>query len=354
MNRLFVRHKNITRAVIFTVLVILLNSLLNFLLVQPGLARTMFYEAKKQDYECLVLGASHGSYGIDSYALGEELDMKVMNMCMGGEYMYDSYHILRYVLEKKKSNIKTVILDIDYQYFMNQHDESILFNTVYNAYPKDVTKIKYFMDKMLYEEYRGTFLKWTNYWQCYKYMGKTLNKKLSSEYRHYSSAVVDMNKNDEYCGRGFIYRNRNEAKSQTSCLDWEDEKLDTDQKGYIEDIVKLCRKNNIKIVFTTVVQDPETVREKITGFQKADAYIRGIANELGVEYYNFNAMYQEYFERSSDDFYDKEGHMYGDTAERFSKVYGKVIKESFDGGLKNDYFTDELKDIYGDPTVIRQ
>ena len=62
MKNLFSKHKRITLAVLFTALVILLNSLLNFMLVQPGLARTMFYEVKKQDYECLVLGASHGSY----------------------------------------------------------------------------------------------------------------------------------------------------------------------------------------------------------------------------------------------------------------------------------------------------
>lgn len=353
MKNLFSKHKRITLAVLFTALVILLNTLLNFMLTQPGLARTMFYEAKKQEYECLVLGASHGSYGIDSYTLGEELDMQVMNMCMGGEYLYDSYHILRYALSKKKSDIRMVILDIDYQYFMNQHDESILFNTVYNAYPKGIMKVDYFADKMLKEEFRGTFLKWTNYWQCYKYIGKTVQKKTSKAYKHYSSSVVDMNKNDEYKGRGFIYRSRNEKKSSTSCIDWEDSKLDTDQKQYIEKIVELCRKNDIKIVFTTVVQDPQTVKEKVIGFQKADDYIRGIANEFGVEYYNFNGIYQTYFERNTDDFYDKEGHMYGDTAERFSKIYGQVIRESFNGGLQNDYFEKDLKALYGDPAVIK-
>ena len=53
-------------------LVIVINSLCNYLLIQPGLSRTMFYEAKKQDYQCMVLGASHGSYGIDPVTLEEE------------------------------------------------------------------------------------------------------------------------------------------------------------------------------------------------------------------------------------------------------------------------------------------
>lgn len=348
MVKFFSRHKRIILAALFMVLVIAINSLCNFLLIQPGLSRTMFYEAKKQDYQCMVLGASHGSYGIDPVTLEEETGLQVMNMCMGGEYMYDSYYILKYALAKKKSDLKMVILDIDYQYFMNQHDESILFNTVYNAYPKGLLKLDYFADKMLREEYRGTFLKWTNYWQCYNKIGRTLKKKTSKEYRRYSSSVVDMNKNDEYKGRGFVYRKRTEAKSTTSCLDWEDEKLDRDQEKYIRKIVELCKKYNISVVFTTVIQDPQTVKEKVVSFQKADNYIRGLAEELDVKYYNFNGLKYEFFERDTNDFYDREGHMYGDTATRFTKIYGQVINESFNGGIRNDYFERDLKVLYGE------
>ena len=95
MVNYFSRHKRIILASLFIMLVIVINSLCNYLLIQPGLSRTMFYEAKKQDYQCMVLGASHGSYGIDPVTLEEETGYQVMNMCMGGEYMYDSYYILK-------------------------------------------------------------------------------------------------------------------------------------------------------------------------------------------------------------------------------------------------------------------
>lgn len=62
----------------------------------------MFYECKNNDYECLILGASHGSYGFDSSKMSEELGMSTMNMCIGGEYMYDAYYILKYALKYKK------------------------------------------------------------------------------------------------------------------------------------------------------------------------------------------------------------------------------------------------------------
>ena len=83
MVNYFSRHKRIILAALFIMLVIVINSLCNYLLIQPGLSRTMFYEAKKQDYQCMVLGASHGSYGIDPVTLEEETgyvasDMKLL------------------------------------------------------------------------------------------------------------------------------------------------------------------------------------------------------------------------------------------------------------------------------------
>ena len=70
------------------------------------------------------------------------------------------------------SSPKVVVLDIDYQYLINRHDESILFHQVYNGYPDSLLKVSYFFSRIAKEEYRGAFLKWTNYWQCYYMIAK--------------------------------------------------------------------------------------------------------------------------------------------------------------------------------------
>ena len=158
-----------------------------------------------------------------------------------------------------------------------------------------------------------------------------------------------MNPYDVYMGSGFVSRSRDCEKSATSCLDWDESKLDEEQNGYIRKIVELCRDNNINIVFTTVVQDPDTVAEKAEGFQNADTYIRSLAEELGVTYLNFNMLKFEVFDRTAEDFYDREGHMYGDTAVSFSKVYGKAVKEALDRNFDEDvYFNKNMKSLYGD------
>lgn len=339
------KRKGLIAAVVFIILVTAINQFLNYALVQPGLGRTMFYECKNNDYECLILGASHGSYGFDSSKMSEELGMSTMNMCIGGEYMYDAYYILKYALKYKK--LKTVILDLDYQYFVNQHDESILFNNVYKAYPACNEKFGYYMHKMAREEYRGTFLRWTNYWQCYKTVGKTIKLKQSDAYKNYSPEVVSMNKYDTYMGNGFVSRSKDYKKSTTSCLDWDENKLDREEGEYVGKIVNLCRKNGINIVLTTVVQDPDTVSEKCSGFAQADAYLSNLATQLDVKYLNFNKLKFDVLDRTTDDFYDKEGHMYGDMAEKFSAVCAKAVKEAIADTLnEEDYFDKDMSNLY--------
>ena len=58
------KKKSFTLTAVFVALVVVLNNLLNFMLVQPGLTRVMFHELETTNPDCLVLGTSHGSYGI--------------------------------------------------------------------------------------------------------------------------------------------------------------------------------------------------------------------------------------------------------------------------------------------------
>ena len=338
--------KAICHAAIFLVLVIVINKLLNFMLIQPGLARTIFYESSKGGYDVIALGASHGTYGVDADELSDTMGGKAINMCMGGEYFYDSYYVLKYALKNNKP--KTVILDIDYQYLVNEHDESILFNQIYNAYPNCFDKFGYFLTKMMKEEFRGALLKWTNYWQCYYMIGTTIERKLSDEYKTADPSLVSMNPYDTYMGNGFIYRSEDCKKSTTGGLKWEENKVDKNQCKYIKKIVDLCKKNNINIVFTTVAIDPTSISKDIENYQQAHDYLANMADKYGVSYYDFNLLSYDVFNRTTDDFYDEEGHMYGKTAKFFTNIYGNVIKSAVDGTLnESDYFKGAYNEVYG-------
>lgn len=339
------KRKAFILAAVFVALAVAVNSLLNYLLVQPGLSRTIFYECRQNNNECVILGASHGSYGLSTEEIEKALGKTTLNMCMGGEYMCDAYYVLKYAV--KHNSLKAVILDIDYQYLINHHDESILFNNIYNAYPNSPGKLGYFWAKMAREEYRGTFLRWTNYWQCYYMIDRTVAKKRSEAYKKYAADVVNMNPYDTYKGKGFIYRSSDYKKSETSCLEWNAQKVDRDECNYIRKIAKLCKENQIQLIFTTVCQDPETIASQAEKFAGADRFIRALAEELNVPYLNFNSLKFNVFDRSAADFYDKEGHMYGETARRFSEIYGRAVQETLAGTCKEEqYFRTDICSLY--------
>jgi hypothetical protein len=345
------KHKGLLLAALFIVLVILINNILNFLLIQPGLSKTIFHEAQKGGYDCIILGASHGSYGLSTEELDTQLNMKTMNMCMGGEYFTDSYYVLKYAL--KYNTPKLVVLDIDYQYLVNFHKEGILHNSIYNAYPYTSDKLGYYLTKMSWEDYRGTFLKWTNYWQCYYMIPKTVKKKLSDAYKNGESSVVSMNPYDTYVGNGFIYRSLDAKKATTSNVGWNESKVSSRQCDYIKKIVKLCQEKNINIVFTSIPAETITVAQQVDKFAGASTYIQNLANQLGVTYIDFNKFTMDAYNRTADDFWDREGHMYGDAAKRFSIFYGTVVKQYVNNDLDlNSYYGSSFRDVYKNIEII--
>ena len=48
------KKKSFTLTAVFVALVVVLNNLLNFMLVQPGLTRVMFHELETTNPDCLV------------------------------------------------------------------------------------------------------------------------------------------------------------------------------------------------------------------------------------------------------------------------------------------------------------
>lgn len=340
--------KKLAAVVIFLIICVMFNSLANYCLIQPGLARTVYNDAKKGGYDVILVGASHGSYGLDPEVIEQETGLKTMNMCMGGEFFIDSYYTLCYALQYLSP--KQVVLDIDYQYLINRDKQSLLFNNEYNGFPDGLLKLRYWARRILPEDFRGAFLPWTNYWQCYKYIPKTIEKKQSDAYKNYEPSVVDMNPYDHYYGGGFVYRDSEYKKDTTPAIYWDESKVSSSELYYIKKIVKLCKSQGINIVFTTITQDPDMISDQLARFADADTYISNLANTLDVDYYNFNYLTQEKFARDASNFYDREGHMYGETAERFSRIFGKVLYKAWQGeeaeGLKADYFTSTYAELY--------
>ena len=69
---------------------------------------------------------------------------------------------------------------------------------------------------------------------------------------------------------------------------------------------------------TMLVQEEESYRD-------AWDYFSEYFHEKGVEYYNFNREYYKSYNHELTNYVDYDGHMNGDSARAFSKVFGDIV-----------------------------
>ena len=156
------KSKRLLVTIVFLTVFIIANSIFNFALVLPGLTRVILHELDaNDDYKCVILGTSHGSYGIDADIVSQQSDKKTLNLCIGGEYLQDSYYLLKKVFETNHPD--TIVFDMDYDYLFNIPRSTISGSSIYNLYPFSLDKLFYFKDKALGMEYRAALFPWMDY-----------------------------------------------------------------------------------------------------------------------------------------------------------------------------------------------
>ena len=94
------KNRKLLITILFLTIFVIANSIFNFILVPPGLTRVILHELESNnDYKCVILGTSHGSYGIDADIVSKQTGKKTLNLCIGGEYLQDSYYLLKQVFQ---------------------------------------------------------------------------------------------------------------------------------------------------------------------------------------------------------------------------------------------------------------
>jgi len=337
------KHKGILLTAVFLVVFIIINSILNFILIPSCLTRVILHElVSSSDYKCVVLGTSHGAYGIDADIVSKESGKKTMNLCIGGEYLQDSYYLLKKVFETNHPD--TIIFDMDYDYLFNIPRTTISGSAIYNLYPFSLDKLFYFKDKAMGMEYRAALFPWMDYRENFSNSMNIIKTKLSSDYINYNADTVNMIANNEYKGRGHIYRDRTDRTEKIDLVKFNEAGVDQASVEYFKKIVEMCNANNAKIIMITTPISVEQINASFDDFDKAFTYLSKLATDNNIPYYNFNLVKDSVFSRSLQDY--NIGHLYGDAAARYSVVLGQFAKDVEDGHVTlSDYFYDSIRDL---------
>lgn len=323
------KQKNIIRNLLKIFAFLLICAILSWSLSQavmpPNVVWMNLHKVKENaPYDYIFVGTSHGQYGISPEVIEAETGKKSFNLCMADEYPIDTYFLIKEACKDHKP--KKIIYELDPAYWISDQRLGSTAMFFYKEFPWSVNKLEYFTEKIVSQDYRSTLFPWSYYKNNLFTAGDILRKKLSRGYREYDPAILDV-PGGYYKSDGFIYREKaaGEEKGVFNNIPWAKEKIRETAPRYFEKIRQYCRENEIELEVITLPVPKETVANMPENYKLSDQYFTAFMKKRGIRYHNFNYDPEMEFDSSIDEFWDYDGHMYGEDAEEFSRELGRYL-----------------------------
>lgn len=321
------------RSLVFVSIVVVVMMLLDYALVPSGYIRFVIHEVNAgENYDCIVVGASHGRSDINPYMLDESgLTDNAFNLSIPGETVIDTHYLIR---EADRTNdIRTVIFDLDYQYWCDYPERAFGDCFIYTWLPMDVVKASYVYDNLWEKDFRTTYSKRWAWVISSDEIKKNIETKKSAAYKNYDIEAVEVrDAGGPYVGKGFFSRNPVSDKGEHETVAFDEGKISQKVVDAFDKTVDYCKKNDIELICISSPITPNSiVMKEMVG---AHDYFVELCAKKNVEYIDFNLASFEDLPRTDEDFIDWDGHMNGEMAQRYSVVLAKEIlarKEGRDG-----------------------
>lgn len=346
------------RVVIFIAGLILIISSMDFFFGNTGYVRYTLNKINEKDenYDTIVLGASHARSAINPYDIDRELGSNCYNLAVPGALVRDTYYMLLDAIDS--NNVKTVIYDVDFYYWIgSQNIGAFSKDFIYQPMTDMSVKTRYVFDNMDNIDVRNFITNRLSWKVSISNAKKNLAKKTSKAYKENSIEACDvgddgyvLEANGPYIGKGFFSRVVSGYRpGGQGFIDAEKERatgeLIEDVLNYFDKIVDVCNKNNIELICIASPITPssmETMKINVA-YPKIQKYF----DTKGITLYDFNLLLQSVLPRDDVDYGDLEGHMGGELADKYSDVLAKCIKDIKEGKFdRNNYFYNSYDEMF--------
>lgn len=313
------------KILLFLFICAVLSWVLNQITMPPNVVWMNLHRVRESaPYDYIFVGTSHGQYGISPEVVEETTGKKCFNLCMADEYPIDTYFLVKEACKTYKP--ERIIYELDPSYWIGDQrlgSTSIFF---YKEFPWSAVKLEYFADKIAGQDYRSTLFPWSYYKNNLTKAGDIVKKKLSAAYREYDPSILDI-PGGYYKSDGFIYQEKVEGadKGAFNNMPWIEEEIRESARIYFSKMVEYCRENQIEIEVITMPVPEETEANMPENYEQSEQFFKDFMKERGVRYHNFNYDPELEFDRSMESYWDYDGHMFGEDAEKFSRELGEYL-----------------------------
>lgn len=198
------------------------------------------------------------------------------------------------------------------------------------------------------EHYADMFLPFVRYREHLfdvEYMKETIAKKNSLDYINYKyhdevDGIVEIR------DMGYKYATKKLDEKDRFCMQergiTEERNLYPVAEEYLNRIIRLCKREGIELTFFISPIYPV----QVASVENYDAYSRRIsqiAEQNGIEFYDFNLIKTQFFDFANQDIYYDLGHLNSDGAKKFTKLFWKVVCSD----NSDMYFEDSIENKWG-------
>ncbi len=303
--------KYLIKGIAFIVsLSIVLNGILGILAPKGGSGiynLKEFYRLEDNTVDVLMLGSSLSFINIDPAVMWNEEGIAAYSLGGAVQPLWNSYYYLKEALKTQRPSLIT--LEIYGSQIEYQPDNSWVLNNV-SAIKSPLNRFNAVRCSTAREQWFPMFLGFPYYHDRYSGLA-------DSDYLAYRGQK-DF---EYYLGHGTYYKTAAYEKPNAA-IEAEAAELSEKPLEYLIKIIELCKKENIKLL---LFASPTVLYPTLKGYYQT---VRDIAEEYGVDYVDFNYLYDAIGLDFEKDFAD-ENHLNQYGCPKFSKYFCDYLKEHY-------------------------
>lgn len=290
---------------------------------------------EENNIDNLFVGSSHVYTGVNPFILDELNSDNNFNLAMASMRMNGCYYS---ILEATKRNkVKNIYLELYYEVTVGENCGLKSWSTLYTNW-KSTDNMRFSWNKLKYQlsmsnkdKYLETFFPFVRYrenlFDAY-YIYRNITEKRSEDYKNYRYSETDENGYTEHAGKGYMYAT---ATLQEDGLLFhrnveltQDELMLKEVEDCLYEIIDYCQNQDIRLtLFITPVHGLHT--EASGDYDAYYSRVLQIANEKGIDFYDFNLCRQDYFDTTDRSCYMDLGHLNNVGAEKYTNLLWDVI-----------------------------